>query len=140
MYHFLNKHSEKQYLKLEEYFMNMHSFIISLQTYTEGEDLEKDSFKLIHFSALCKRITDGIEQFDKYYKRVRDARFQGDSAQQPQHDSLPSRYDKPDNDVQITANPREYVMILEALEHLANSYPDDSYSKELQTLADQIKI
>jgi hypothetical protein len=31
-------------------------------------------------------------------------------------------------------------MILEALEHLANSYPDDSYSKELQTLADQIKI
>jgi len=138
-YPFLNQHSEKQYLKLEEYYFNMHSFLVSLQTHTEGEDLNKDSLRLIHFKALCQRISDGIEMFEKDYQRVKDARFKGDSATTTSHDSLPSGYDKPVNDVQIIANPREYVMILESLEHLANSFPDDRYSMELQTLANEIK-
>lgn len=138
-YPFIAKHDEKQYLKLEEHFMNLHSFLISLQTHTEGEDLNKDSLKLIHFSALCSRISEGIERFDKAYQQVKDAQFKGDSATTTSNDSLPAGYDKPNNNVQIIVNPREYVMILESLEHLANSFPDDSYCQELQTLANDIK-
>ena len=82
-YPFLNQHSEKQYLKLEEIFMNLHSFLISLQTHTEGEDLNKDSLRLIHFKALCQRISDGIEMFEKDYQRVKDARFKGIPQLQP---------------------------------------------------------
>ena len=63
---FLNKHSEEQYLELEKHYLNLHSAMSSLLTITEGEDLDTDSQRLIHFNALCTRVNEIIERFDEF--------------------------------------------------------------------------
>jgi len=50
-YPMLNKHSQKQYLELETVAINLFTAVQSLMTITEGEDLDSDSQKLIHFGA-----------------------------------------------------------------------------------------
>ena len=62
---FLKKHSEKQYLDLETNYLNLFSALESLLTITEGEYLDSDSQRLIHFIALCTRINDIISRFQK---------------------------------------------------------------------------
>ena len=79
----LNKHSEAQYLKLEQKYLNLFNFLESLLTITEGEDLESDSKKLSHFNALCIRVHDGVERFNKFTQQVRDVMFHGNSATTP---------------------------------------------------------
>ena len=126
----LNKHSEAQYLKLEQKYLNLFNFLESLLTITDGEDLDSDSQKLSHFNALCIRVHDGVERFNKFTQQVRDVMFQGNSA-------LPR--DPGSAEIVIYCGKGEYQLIIEALEHLGNSFPDLKRSDQFQDLADDLK-
>ena len=126
----LNKHSESQYLKLEQKYLNLFNFLESLLTITEGEDLDSDSKKLSHFNALCIRVNEGVERFNKFTQQVRDVMFQGNSA-------LPR--DPGSAEIVIYCGKEEYQLIIEALEHLGNSFPDLKRSDQFQDLADNLK-
>ena len=128
----LNKHSEAQYLELEKNYFNLYNFLQSLLTITEGEDLDSDSKRLIHFSALCMRINQAVEEYAEFTSKVRDVMFKGDSATTP---PIP----EPAGSVQIIVNKREYGHIIEALEHFASMYPDLKVADEFQQIANDIK-
>lgn len=130
---FLNKHSEGQYLELEKYYLNLYNFLQSLLSITEGEDLDSDSKKLIHFGALCMRINQAVEEYAKFTKKVQGVMFKGDSA------TTPPQIPEPSGDVQIVVNNREYGHIIEALEHYANMYPDSKVAGEFQEVANDLK-
>ena len=130
---FLNKHSESQYLELEKHYLNLFNFLQSLLSITEGEDLDSDSKKLIHFGALCMRINQAVEEYAKFTKKVQDVMFKGDSA------TTPPQIPEPSGDVQIIVNNREYGHIIEALEHYANMYPDSRVAAEFQQVANDLK-
>ena len=130
---FLNKFSQEQYLELEKYYLNLYNFLQSLLSITEGEDLDSDSKKLIHFGALCMRINQAVEEYAKFTKKVQDVMFKGDST------TTPPQIPEPSGDVQIRCNNREYGHIIEALEHYANMYPDSKVADEFQRIADDIK-
>ena len=130
---FLNKHSEGQYLELEKNYLNIYNFLKSLLSITEGEDLDSDSKKLIHFGALCMRINQAVEEYADFTKKVQDVMFKGDSATTPP--SIP----EPSGDVLIKVNFEEYSLIVEALEHMACSFPDLKISEQFQKVADDIK-
>lgn len=130
---FLNKHSEAQYLELEKNYLNLYNFLQSLLSITEGEDLDSDSKKLIHFGALCMRINQAVEEYAKFTKKVQDVMFKGDSA------TTPPQIPEPSGDVQIVVNFREYGHIIEALEHYANMYPDSRVAAEFQQVANDLK-
>ena len=128
----LNKHSEAQYLELEKNYFNLYNFLQSLLTITEGEDLDSDSKRLIHFSALCMRINQAVEEYAEFTSKVRDVMFKGDSA-------TTTPIPEPSGDVQIIVNNREYGHIIEALEHYANMYPDSKVADEFQQVANDLK-
>lgn len=130
---FLNKHSEAQYLELEKYYLNLFNFLQSLLSTTEGEDLDSDNQRLNHFSALCMRINQAVEEYAKFTKKVQDVMFKGDSA------TTPPQIPEPSGDVQIVVNKEEYGCIIEALEHYSNMYPDFKISAKYQRIADDIK-
>ncbi len=132
-YPMLNKHSEGQYLELEKNYLNLYNFLQSLLSITEGEDLDSDSKKLIHFGALCMRINQAVEEYAKFTKKVQDVMFTGDSA------TTPPQKPEPSGDVQIRVNKREYGHIIEALEHFANMYPDSKVADEFQQVANDLK-
>ena len=129
---FLNKHSEKQYLELEKNYLNLYNFLQSLLSITEGEDLDSDSKKLIHFGALCMRINQAVDEYADFTGKVRNVMFKGDSA-------TTSSETEPTSDVLIKVNKKEYGHIVEALEHFANMYPDSKVADEFQQVADDIK-
>ena len=129
---FLNKHSEAQYLDLEKNYLNLFNFLQSLLSITEGEDLDSDSKKLIHFGALCIIINQAVEEYADFTSKVRESMFKGDSA-------TTTPITEPSGDVQIIVNNREYGHIIEALEHYANMYPDSKVADEFQRIADDIK-
>ncbi len=129
---FLNKHSEAQYLDLEKNYLNLFNFLQSLLSITEGEDLDSDSKKLIHFGALCIRINQAVEEYADFTSKVRESMFKGDSA-------TTTPIPEPSGDVQIIVNNREYGHIIEALEHYANMYPDSKVADEFQQIADDLK-
>ena len=128
----LNKHSEAQYLELEKNYFNLYNFLQSLLTITEGEDLDSDSKRLIHFSALCMRINQAVEEYAEFTSKVRDVMFKGDSA-------TTTPIPEPAGVVQIIVNKREYGHIIEALEHFASMYPDLKVADEFQQIANDIK-
>ena len=125
-----NKHSENQYLELEKNYLNLFNFVQSLLTITEGEDLENNDMKLSHFNALCIRLNEGVEQYSKFTEKVRGNQFQGDSAN-------PLAYEP--SQILIKCDSNEHQLIIEALEHIANSFPDHRISDSFQVLADNIK-
>ena len=131
-YPMLNKHSEAQYLELEKNYFNLYNFLQSLLTITEGEDLDSDSKRLIHFSALCMRINQAVEEYAEFTSKVRDVMFKGDSA-------TTTPIPEPIGDVQILVDKQEYSLIIEALEHFASMYPDLKVADRFQHLADDIK-
>lgn len=126
----LNKHSESQYLKLEQKYLNLFNFLESLLTITEGEDLDSDSKKLSHFNALCMRINEGIERFSKFTQQVRDVMFNENSATTPQSPGSA--------EVVIYCTKDEHKLMIEALEHIGNSYPDLRIADSFQNLADDL--
>lgn len=130
---FLNKHSEGQYLELEKNYLNLFNFLQSLLSITEGEDLDSDSKKLNHFGALCMRINQAVEEYADFTEKVRDVMFKGDTATT----SLPPT--EPSGDVLIKTNKEEYALILEALEHMAHSFPDLKIADQFESLANDIK-
>ena len=132
-YPMLNKHSQKQYLELETVAINLFTAVQSLMTITEGEDLDSDSQKLIHFGALCIRINQIVEEYAPKIQKVEDVMFKGDSA--TTNPPLP----QPSGDIEILVNYREYKHIVEALEHYANMYPDSKIADEFQKVADDLK-
>jgi|3_EtaG_2_1085321.scaffolds.fasta_scaffold10210_3 hypothetical protein len=127
----LNKHSEAQYLKLEQKYLNLFNFLESLLTITEGEDLDSDSKKLTHFNALCIRINEGIERFNKFTQQVRDVMFHGNSATLPR---VPESAE-----IVIYCNKEEHKLIIDSLEHIANSFPDLHTADQFHDLANDIK-
>ena len=129
---FLNKHSEAQYLELEKNYFNLFNALQSLLTHTEGEDLDEDSKRLIHFGALCIRINQIVEEYADFTSKVRDVMFKGDSA-------TTTPIPEPSGDVQIIVNKKEYGHIIEALEHFASMYPDLKVADEFQKLSNDIK-
>tara|TARA_R100000664_G_scaffold12249_1_gene19727 strand:- start:8825 stop:9247 length:423 start_codon:yes stop_codon:yes gene_type:complete len=131
-YPMLNKHSEKQYLELEKNYLNLYTFIQSCLSITEGEDLDSDSKKLIHFGALCMRINQAVEEYAGFTEEVRNVMFKGDSA-------TTSSETEPLSEILIKVNKVEYGHIIEALEHFANMYPDSKVADEFQQVADDIK-
>tara|TARA_X000001388_G_scaffold77361_2_gene77861 strand:- start:572 stop:994 length:423 start_codon:yes stop_codon:yes gene_type:complete len=131
-YPFLNKHSEKQYIELETNFLNLFNFVQSLMTHTEGEHLDSNSQKLIHFNALCIRVSEGVERFSDFAEQVRDVMFKGDSA-------TTTPIPEPAGDIQIRCNQEEYALIIEALEHMACSFPDLKIADQFQAISDDIK-
>ncbi len=130
---FLNKHSEKQYLEVETIALNQHIALQSLLTITEGEDLNSDSKKIIHFGALCIRINQIVEEYAPKIQKVREVMFKGDSA------TTPPQVPEPSGNIQIKVNKKEYAHIIEALEHYSNMYPDSKVADEFQHLAEEIK-
>ena len=124
---FLNKHSEKQYLELETHYFNLHSFLQSLLTITEGEHLNSDSQRLNHFNALCARINEGVDRFSKITKQVRDSQFKGDSATTSSHPESA--------EVVIYCSKEERELMIEALEHIGISFPDLKKADEFHDLA-----
>lgn len=129
---FLNKHSEKQYLELETYFLNLFGFLQSLLSITEGKDLESNNQKLIHFDALCMRINQAVDEYQEFASKVRNVMFKGDSA-------TTTSETEPTSNISIKCNRQEYSLIIEALEHMANSFPDLKIADEFQAIADDIK-
>ena len=132
-YPMLNKHSQKQYLDLETVAINLFTAVQSLMTITEGEDLDSDSKKLIHFGALCMRINQIVEEYAPKIQKVEDVMFKGDSA------TTNSPLPEPSGNVKIIVNSEEYGLIIESLEHMANSFPDLKISDQFQNIADDIK-
>ena len=131
-YPMLNKFSQNQYLELEKNYFNLFNALQSLLTHTEGEDLDEDSKRLIHFGALCKRINQIVEEYADFTSKVRDVMFKGDSA-------TTTPIPEPSGDVQIIVNKKEYGHIIEALEHFASMYPDLKVADEFQKLSNDIK-
>ena len=131
-YPMLNKHSEAQYLELEKNYLNLFNALQSLLTHTEGEDFDQDSTKLVNFGALCMRTNQIVEEYADFTSKVRDVMFKGDSA-------TTTPIPEPSGDVQIRCNNQEYSLIIEALEHMANSYPNLKVSDEFQQIANDIK-
>ena len=131
-YPMLNKFSQNQYLELEKNYFNLFNALQSLLTHTEGEDLDEDSKRLIHFGALCIRINQIVEEYADFTSKVRDVMFKGDSA-------TTTPIPEPAGVVQIIVNKSEYGHIIEALEHYASMYPDSKIADEFQQIADDIK-
>ena len=127
---FINKHNEEQYLKLEQEYLNLYGFLESLLTITEGEDLDSNSQKLSHFNALCIRINEGLNQFNKTTKQVRAAKF-GNSATTP---SVPESAE-----VVIYCNKKERDYMVEALENYSLMLDNLKVSDKFKLLATEIK-
>ena len=126
----LNEHSEGQYLKLEQQFLNLYNLLESLLTITEGEDLDSDSQRLIHFNALCSRINDGVEKFSDIAQGVRDAKFRGEQIPYPEGT---------DYETVIYATQSEVKLMIEALEHIGRSFPDLGYADRFQNIAADLR-
>ena len=107
----IREHSEDQYLKLEANFMNLYNSVQSLLTITEGEDLDNDEQKIIHFNALCKRINDITEHYQKAYKKTVNDMYKGDRDKQ---ENTPYRHN--------FLNEKEYRMVLECIDHFIEMY------------------
>ncbi len=129
---FLKKHSEKQYLDLETNYLNLFSALESLLTITEGEDLDSDSQRLIHFNALCTRINDIISRFQKVTEQVRDSKVKGDSATTTSHPD-------PASVILMWLTHKDHKLIIEALENYSLMLHDYKASDDLTKLANQIK-
>lgn len=127
----LAKHTEKQYLDLETNYLNLFNFVQSLLSITENKNIDSDSQRLIHFNALTSRLTEGINRFDKFTKDLRSNLFTRNSAS--------SDSEGKDYEVRILATKQEKKLIIEALEHMANSYPDMKIADEFQQIANEIK-
>ena len=126
----LKKPTHEQYLELEKNFLNLFNFTQSLLTITEGEDLDNNDLKLSHFNAICIRLNEGVEQFSKFAEKVRGNQFQGDSANHIA--SEPSQ-------IIIKCDRNEHQLIVEACEHMGNSFPDHRISDSFKLLADGLK-
>ena len=129
---FINKHSEKQYLELENNYLNLYSFLESLLAITEGEDLNSDSHRLSHFNALCKRINEGVERFNPITKQVRDSKFKGDSATTSSHPD-------PATVILMWLTHEDHKLIIESLENYSLMLNEYKVSDNLNKLANQIK-
>jgi len=127
----LAKHTEKEYLELETNYLNLFTFIQSLLTITENKDINSDSQRLSHFNALTIRLNEGINRFEKFTKDLRSNLFTRNSAS--------SDSEGKDYEVRILATKQEKRLIIEALEHMANSYPDMKIADEFQQIANEIK-
>ena len=125
------KHSESQYLELETNYLNLFNFAQSLLTITEGEDLDSDDIKLSHFNALCRRINEGVERFSDFTEQIRAVKFKGESTTTSPDESARM--------IQILCDRDEYELIIESLEHMANSWPNMKLSEKFQKVADDIK-
>ena len=128
-YPFLNKHSEAQYLELEKNYLNLFNFVQSLQTITEGEDLDSDTLKIKHFGALCMRISQAIDEYIDFTQQVRNRQFKGDSATTTSESA----------EILIKCSKQEHKDIIEGLEHFADSYPALKVANRFQKLAEDIK-
>jgi len=113
-------------------YLNLFNFLQSLLSITEGEDLSSDSQKLNHFDALCMRVNQTVEEYSNFANEVRGVMFKGDSA-------TTTSYPEPVGNVMITVNKQEYSLIIEALEHMANAYPNLKVADEFQAIANDIK-
>tara|TARA_R100000995_G_scaffold83092_1_gene58222 strand:+ start:479 stop:925 length:447 start_codon:yes stop_codon:yes gene_type:complete len=143
-YPMLNKHSEAQYLELEKNYFNLFNALQSLLTHTEGEDFDEDSKRLIHFSALCIRINQIVEEYADFTSKVQDVMFKGDSATttpipEPSGDVQIIEHREPKTVIVLKVNKKEYGHIIEALEHFASMYPDLKVADEFQQLSNDIK-
>ena len=127
----LTQHTESQYLELETNYLNLFIFVQSLLAITENKDIDSDSQRLSHFNALTIRVTEGVNRFEKFTQALRSNLFARNSASS---DSEGNPYE-----VRILTSKEEKKLIIEALEHMANSYPDLKVSDEFQNLANQIK-
>ena len=127
----LSQHTEKQYLELETNYLNLYNFVQSLLTITENKDIDSDSQRLSHFNALTIRVTEGVRRFEKFTQALQSNLFARNSASS---DSVGKPYE-----VRILTTKEEKKLIIEALEHMSNSYPDLKVSDEFQNLANQIK-
>ena len=112
--------------------INLFNALQSLVTITEGEDLDSDSQKIIHFNALCERINQIIGEYTSKIQKVRNVMYNEDSATTPST-TEPSGY------IQILVNKQEYSLVIEALEHMANAYPNLKVADEFQAIANDIK-
>ena len=126
----LSNHSEKQYIDLETQYLNLYSFLESLLTITEGEDLDSDSQRLTHFNALCSRVNEGVERFADFTQGLRDIKFIGNSAPLPEGSGY---------DMVIYCMKSENKLMIEALEHISNSFPDLRKAGDFQELAEDLK-
>ena len=127
----MSRHTEKDYLDLETNYLNIYNFVQSLLTITENKDIDSDSQRLSHFNALTIRINEGVSRFEKFTKALRSNLFAQDSAS-------PSSEGK-DYEVRILTTKEEKKLIIEALEHMSNSYPDLKVSDTFQEIANNIK-
>ena len=126
----LKHHSEKQYIDLETQYLNLYNFLESLLTITEGEDLDSDSQRLNHFTALCRRVNEGVERFADFTQGLRDTKFIGNSAPLPEGSGY---------DTVIYCMKSENKLMIEALEHISNSFPDLKTADQFQELAADLK-
>ena len=131
-YPFTQKHSEKQYLDLETNYLNLFNALSSLLTITEGEDLDSDSQRLIHFNALCRRVNQIVATFSKVTEQVQTSKLKGDSA------TTSSKSD-PASVILLWVNQHERALIVEALENYSLMLNEYKVSDNFTKLANEIK-
>mgnify|MGYP003637412701 FL=1 len=127
----MSRHTEKDYLDLETNYLNIYNFVESLLTITENKDIDSDSQRLSHFNALTIRINEGVSRFQEFTKALRSNLFAQNSAT--------SGSEGNNYAVRILVTRQEKKLIIEALEHMANSYPDMKIADEFQEISNQIK-
>ncbi len=98
---------------------------------TENKDINSDSQRLSHFNALTIRVTEGVNRFEKFTQVLQSNLFSRNSASS---DSVGNPYE-----VRILTSKEEKKLIIEALEHMACSYPDLKVSDKFQKIANDIK-
>tara|TARA_R110002020_G_scaffold117911_4_gene269487 strand:+ start:6038 stop:6445 length:408 start_codon:yes stop_codon:yes gene_type:complete len=127
----ISEHTESQYLELETNYLNLFIFVKSLLAITENKDINSDSQRLSHFNALTIRVTEGVNRFEKFTQVLQSNLFSRNSASS---DSVGNPYE-----VRILTSKEEKKLIIEALEHMACSYPDLKVSDKFQKIANDIK-
>jgi hypothetical protein len=135
---FLKEHSEKQYLDLETKYLNLYNFLESLLTITEGEDLNSESQRLNHFTALCKRINEGVKRFNTFTQQVREVMFQGDSAAISPLNELAGKVSK-NQEIGIKVSEDELRLIVEGLDNSAYMLSGQKVSDDFKKLSEEIQ-
>ena len=123
----LVKHSEKEYLKLEQNFKSLFNAVGSLMTITEGENLDTE----IAFNALCGRINQIYEEYQDFKGSLS---LQGQSDQDP----ATTHTDSPSPSYLIVGD-EEKKMIVESLHNMACMYSGDRDAKDFESLANEIE-
>lgn len=129
---FLRKHTEDEYLKLEQNFISLFIAVKSLSTHCHNRDDASQIY--VNFSAMCTRVEQIISEYEEYEAGLGVAN-QTASGQQDD-DDLP-------HNIGIICNDNERKIIVEALDHMATQLEsiniNDEDAEQVRELSNSIR-